>query len=170
LISAVVTTSTAISWTKRLSRPSSLSYQDDPTINNDLFSGDLEKMIQTLGWIRFNQVANFLKRADRDPNSTDEVHETDTQMGIGFAIILYARLSGGCPDFCVDGPIIQLLQFTRRLHMPTRRPDPFGRHRISFPVVPLRFLRKTHDEEVHPCHGRLPCSRGHARPRHRLQG
>jgi hypothetical protein len=61
-------------------------------------------MIQTLGWILFNQVANFLKRADRDPNSTDEVHET--QMGIGFVIIPYARLSGGYPDFCVDGPII----------------------------------------------------------------
>jgi hypothetical protein len=66
-----------------------------PTIENDGFSRDLDKMIQTLGWIRFNQVANFLKHADRDPNSTDEVHETDTQMGIGFAIILYARLSGG---------------------------------------------------------------------------
>jgi hypothetical protein len=74
------------------------------------------------------------------------------------------------PDFCVDGPTIQLLQFIRRLHMPTRRPAPFGRHQICFPAVPLRILRKTHDEKVHPCHGCLPCRRGHPRPRHRLQG
>jgi hypothetical protein len=105
----VLTTSTAIFWTKRASWPPSPSCQDYPTIKNGLFSGDLEMMIQTLGWIRFNQSANFLKRADRDPNSTDEVHENDTQMGIGFAIILYVRFSGGYPDFCVDGPLIQLL-------------------------------------------------------------
>src|ERR1700731_1037150 len=30
------------------------------------------------------------------------------------------------PDFCVDGPIIQLLPFTRLLHMPTRRLAPSG--------------------------------------------
>jgi hypothetical protein len=75
----VVTTSTAIFWTKRSSRPPSPSCQDYPTIKNDLFSGNLEKMIQTLGWIRFNQVANFLKCADGDPNSTNEVHETYTR-------------------------------------------------------------------------------------------
>ncbi len=65
------------------------------TMRDDGFSCDLDKLIQKLGWVRFNQAANFLKHADKDPTSTDDLHENDTHMGIGFAIILYARLSGG---------------------------------------------------------------------------
>ena len=65
-----------------------------PTMRDDGFSRDLDALIQRLGWARFNQVSNFLKHADRDPQATDEVHDTDTAMGIGFSIILFSRLSG----------------------------------------------------------------------------
>lgn len=72
-----------------------LLYDLYPVMKDDGFSRDLEKLIKNLGWGRFNQAANFLKHADQDPTATDNIHETDTQMGIGFAVILYTRLTGG---------------------------------------------------------------------------
>jgi hypothetical protein len=35
-----------------------------------------------------------LKHANCDPDATHEVRESETQMGIGFAIVLYRRLTG----------------------------------------------------------------------------
>jgi hypothetical protein len=55
----------------------------------------MEQWIHQLGWKNFNEAANFLKHANSDPDGTYDVREGDTQMGIGFAIILYRRLSGG---------------------------------------------------------------------------
>jgi hypothetical protein len=46
-----------------------------------------------MGWTRFNEAANFLKHADSDPDITKNVHEHHTEMGIGFATILYGRLT-----------------------------------------------------------------------------
>jgi len=65
-----------------------------PTFRDDGFSRDLEKLIRELGWKNFNEAANFLKHAENDPDATHDVSEADTQMGIGFSIILYSRLSG----------------------------------------------------------------------------
>ena len=70
-----------------------LLYDIYPTLRDDGFSRDLEKLIQQLGWKNFNEAANFLKHADIDPDETYEVRERDTQMGIGFAIVLYRRLA-----------------------------------------------------------------------------
>ena len=70
-----------------------LLYDIYPTLRDDGFSRDLEKLIQQLGWKNFNEASNFLKHADSDPDETYEVRESDTQMGIGFAIVLYRRLA-----------------------------------------------------------------------------
>jgi hypothetical protein len=72
-----------------------LLYDIYPALRDDGFSGDLEKLIQQFGWKNFNEAANFLKHADSDRNETYDLKESDTQMGIGFAIVLYRRLTGG---------------------------------------------------------------------------
>lgn len=72
-----------------------LLYDIYPTLKDDGFSRDMEKCVQQFGWKTFNEAANFLKHADTDPGATHDVREGDTQMSIGFAIILYRRLSGG---------------------------------------------------------------------------
>jgi hypothetical protein len=46
--------------------------------------------IQYLGWGNFNELTNFLKHADRDPDAeVDEPSEPAIQIGIGFAAMLY---------------------------------------------------------------------------------
>lgn len=72
-----------------------LLYDIYPAMKDDGFARDLDGVIKKLGWGRFNHAANFLKHADNDPAATDDVHETDTQMGMGFGVILFSRLSGG---------------------------------------------------------------------------
>jgi len=49
------------------------------------------ELSQRLGWKNFNRVANFLKHAEHDADA--DTHRTDTEMGIGFACILYARIA-----------------------------------------------------------------------------
>jgi hypothetical protein len=71
-----------------------LLYDIYPSLRDDGFSRDVEKWIQQFGWKDFNEASNFLKHANTDPNETHEVREGDTQMGIGFAIVLYRRLTG----------------------------------------------------------------------------
>jgi hypothetical protein len=71
-----------------------LLYDIYPTLRNDGFSQDIGKLIEQFGWSDFNEAANFLKHADCDPDGSYDRHEGDTQMGIGFAIVLYRRLTG----------------------------------------------------------------------------
>jgi hypothetical protein len=59
----------------------------------DTFGKDLEADITRLGWRRFNRVANFLKHAEEDREDTIDYAEADTQMGIGFALILHSRIA-----------------------------------------------------------------------------
>jgi hypothetical protein len=47
-----------------------------------------------LGWSNFNELTNFLKHADRDADAEiDEASERDTQIGIGFAAMLYRYIT-----------------------------------------------------------------------------
>jgi hypothetical protein len=66
-----------------------------PERSSDGFERDLDKTIAELGWREFNRVANFLKYGDNDPEAImDNASEADTQMGIGFALILHSRIVG----------------------------------------------------------------------------
>jgi hypothetical protein len=52
------------------------------------------RTIDYLGWPSFNQVTNFLKHADKDPKGEiPEPIEEATQIGIGFAAMLYRRIT-----------------------------------------------------------------------------
>jgi hypothetical protein len=54
----------------------------------------IERTIQYLGWGHFNELTNFLKHADRDSgDEKDEPNEGSTQIGIGFAAMLYRHLT-----------------------------------------------------------------------------
>jgi hypothetical protein len=66
-----------------------------PKQSPDGFERLLNRLIADLGWWEFNRVANFLKHADRDPEDImDNAFEADTQMGIGFALILHCGIAG----------------------------------------------------------------------------
>jgi hypothetical protein len=57
---------------------------------NDNHKELVTKTIQYLGWGNFNELTNFLKHADRDPDAeVDEPSEPAIQIGIGFAAMLY---------------------------------------------------------------------------------
>jgi hypothetical protein len=62
-----------------------------PTIAADGFEKPLSKVIEVLGWSKFNAIANFLKHADKDPEAQTEPDEIHARSGIGFSIILYGR-------------------------------------------------------------------------------
>jgi hypothetical protein len=65
-----------------------------PERSSDGFDRDLDKLIAELGWRKFNRVTNFLKHADNDPEGIlDGASEAETQMGIGFALILHCRIA-----------------------------------------------------------------------------
>lgn len=64
-----------------------------PTITSDGFEKPFGKLIAELGWSRFNEVANFLKHADKDPEAQMEPDEIHARTGIGFSIILYGRVT-----------------------------------------------------------------------------
>jgi hypothetical protein len=66
-----------------------------PSIANDGFEKPLGRVIEILGWSRFNEVANFLKHADKDPEAQMEPHHVSAQLGIGLAVILYGRATDG---------------------------------------------------------------------------
>ena len=51
--------------------------------------------IQYLGWGNFTKLTNFLKHANLDPEGeADEPNEADIQIGIGFAAMLYRKMTG----------------------------------------------------------------------------
>jgi hypothetical protein len=62
-----------------------------PTIANDGFEKPLSKVIENVGWSKFNAIANFLKHADKDPEAQMEPDAVHARTGIGFSIILYSR-------------------------------------------------------------------------------
>ncbi|MBR1204476.1 MULTISPECIES: hypothetical protein [unclassified Bradyrhizobium] len=62
-----------------------------PTIANDGFERPLSKLIEQIGWHKFNAISNFLKHADKDPEAQMEPDEVHARTGIGFSIILYSR-------------------------------------------------------------------------------
>lgn len=66
-----------------------------PTLSDDGFEKPLGKLISVLGWSRFNEITNFLKHADKDPEAQMEPHEVNAMSGIGFSIILYGRITEG---------------------------------------------------------------------------
>lgn len=54
----------------------------------------ITQTIRYLGWGDFNELTNFLKHADRDPDAeVDEASEADTQVGIGYAAMLYRDIT-----------------------------------------------------------------------------
>jgi hypothetical protein len=64
----------------------------------DLQPADDKKLItQTiryLGWSNFNELTNFLKHADRDPDAeVDEESEAAIQVFVGFAAMLYRQIT-----------------------------------------------------------------------------
>lgn len=65
-----------------------------PTIANDGFEKPLSKVIEQLGWTRFNAIANFLKHADKDPEAQMDPDAVHAKTGIGFSIMLYSRATG----------------------------------------------------------------------------
>jgi hypothetical protein len=66
-----------------------------PTITTDGFEKPFSKIIETRGWSRFNEITNFLKHADKDPNAQMEPDEVYARTGIGLSIILYGRATSG---------------------------------------------------------------------------
>lgn len=60
---------------------------------DDHFSFELSRVIQGLGWGRFNQIANQLKHADNDANAMINPHELHAMVGIGLAITLYHQIT-----------------------------------------------------------------------------
>jgi hypothetical protein len=54
----------------------------------------ITQTIRYLGWGNFNELTNFLKHADRDPEAeVDEASESAIQIGIGFAAMLYRHIT-----------------------------------------------------------------------------
>jgi hypothetical protein len=62
-----------------------------PTIANDGFEKPLSRLIDRMGWAKFNAIANFLKHADKDPEAQMDPDEIHARTGIGFSIILFGR-------------------------------------------------------------------------------
>jgi hypothetical protein len=70
-------------------------YDIYPIKQSDGFEKSVEALIQRLGWKQFNRVANFFKHADSDADDVVSEHtRADTEMGMGFACILYSRIAG----------------------------------------------------------------------------
>jgi hypothetical protein len=67
-----------------------------PHRKNDDFGEQIDKLIsEGIGWQRFNNTANFLKHADRDPDGFLEDFDAEMVLPlIGLATLLYRRLSG----------------------------------------------------------------------------
>ena len=66
-----------------------------PAHSNDDFASKLDEMVRQIGWKRFNQTANFLKHADRDPSEMLRYHDAESaETLIGLATILYRRIAG----------------------------------------------------------------------------
>lgn len=62
---------------------------------NDDFATKIDEMIRVMGWQRFNQTANFLKHADRDPRELLGHHDADSAYSvIGLASLMYRRIAG----------------------------------------------------------------------------
>jgi hypothetical protein len=66
-----------------------------PTITTDGFEKPFSKIIELIGWPRFNEIANFLKHGEKDPEALMEPDEVHAKMGIGFSSILYGRTTNG---------------------------------------------------------------------------
>ena len=54
-----------------------------PRIGADGFEKPLSKLIELLGWSRFNEITNFLKHADKDPDAQMEPDAIHAKTGIG---------------------------------------------------------------------------------------
>ncbi len=70
-----------------------LLYDLYPTLSQDGFRADVNKVIGRYGWDRFNKFANYLKHADKDPSAQIEPHPIYAMTTIGFAVILYHRVT-----------------------------------------------------------------------------
>jgi hypothetical protein len=62
-----------------------------PTLASDGFEKPLSKVIENIGWHKFNAITNFLKHADKDPEAQMEPDDVHVRTGIGLSIILYGR-------------------------------------------------------------------------------
>jgi hypothetical protein len=66
-----------------------------PLHKSDEFATKMDEMIRVMGWQRFNETANFLKHADRDPAELLNYHDADgAQTFIGLASLMYRRIAG----------------------------------------------------------------------------
>ena len=66
-----------------------------PTVTTDGLERGLDRIIKILGWKQFNEITNFLKHADKDPEAQMDPHEVNAESGIGFGVILYGRMTEG---------------------------------------------------------------------------
>lgn len=68
-------------------------YDIYPRKRSDGFEKSMNDLIERLGWKEFNRLTNFFKHADSDADAAISDHSRiDTEMGIGFACILYSRI------------------------------------------------------------------------------
>jgi hypothetical protein len=66
-----------------------------PVHQDDDFAAKIDELISQIGWKRFNQTANFLKHADRDPHESLKDRNAESAQGvIGLAATMYRRLAG----------------------------------------------------------------------------
>lgn len=80
-----------------------------PHRQGDGFADQLDEIIAAEGWKRMSRTANFLKHADRDPDTLLEAHHPEQSMSmIGLATLLYRRIAGDFTpkmrafDFCME--------------------------------------------------------------------
>jgi hypothetical protein len=91
-----------------------------PTIANDGFEKPLSKLIDRMGWAKFNAIANFLKHADKDPEAQMDPDEIHARAGIGFSIIFFGRATN-----YIYSPEIKAWEtlMTRELHPVPKTPS-----------------------------------------------
>jgi hypothetical protein len=66
-----------------------------PLHKSDDFATKIDEMIRVMGWQRFNETANFVKHADRDPGELLRHHDAEgTETFIGLASLMYRRIAG----------------------------------------------------------------------------
>lgn len=69
-----------------------LLYDLYPTLANDGFIAEVDALVRRhQGWGKFNEMANHLKHADRDPEASLNPHPIEAIVGIGFSTSLYRR-------------------------------------------------------------------------------
>lgn len=117
-----------------------------PTIASDGFEKPLSKVIEALGWSKFNAISNFLKHADRDPEAQMEPDETNVSTGIGLSIILYGRATE-----CAYSPEMKAWETIMTLALPDiwdSHPEPGHAKYSSFKSAVAEYETSTRTQRL----------------------